>query len=213
MTLATRKTVYLKCLKHHTWQSLQFTDKIEPETGSCIVCGGIYTQKSDIPFGTPLDMDATELHTWFERDRAHVELRSKLDDSTIIEWWDEAVGEAVEDGFLPQSAFMMGRLMRPEQLHTAAYNYAKQMNMLPRVPLHYIYGSGEHGCLYDSGPHYAETLQDAVEGLAQTFELGRTRKARLKKNLYLELSTADGAAYCEITPCKCGNPLEHQEND
>lgn len=40
---------------------------------------------------------------------------------------------------------------------------------------HYHYGSGEHGCLYDNGPHYAETYKDAVESLAFTFELGRTR--------------------------------------
>src|SRR6266403_3850826 len=50
--------------------------------------------------GKPVNIDSTELHTWFERDRAHVELRSKLDDNTIVEWWDESVGEAIEDGFL-----------------------------------------------------------------------------------------------------------------
>ena len=67
---------------------------------------------------------------------------------------------------------------------------------------HFHYGSGEHGCLYDNGPHYAETLSDAVESLAQTFELGRTRKAALKRDHYLELNPArDGASYCEITSC------------
>lgn len=55
-------------------------------------------------------MEDTEIHTWFERDRACVELRSKLDDSTIIEWRDDEVREALEDGFLDsrnyhQSAF------------------------------------------------------------------------------------------------------------
>jgi hypothetical protein len=157
--------------------------------------------KANQPSGTPLDIDATELHTWFERDRAHVELRSKLDDATIIEWWDDAVNEAVEDGFL-----------NPQDYHQSAYDYARERDMLPCVPTHYIYGSGEHGCLYDSGPHYAETLKDAVEGLAETFSLGRTRKAQIKRDLYLELKPADGAAYCDITPCTCGNPLEHQED-
>lgn len=78
---------------------------------------------------------------------------------------------------------------------------------------HYIYGSGEHGCLYDNGPHYAETLKDAVESLAETFELGKGRKAELKRHHYLELNPRrDGAAYCEITECTCDNPAEHQED-
>ena len=47
-----------------------------------------------------MQMTNTELHTWFERDRAHVELRNADTDKTIIEWWDDAVAEAVEDGFL-----------------------------------------------------------------------------------------------------------------
>jgi hypothetical protein len=41
----------------------------------------------------------TTIETWFERDRSHVELRT-LDGTTIIEWWDEAVEDAVMDGFL-----------------------------------------------------------------------------------------------------------------
>jgi hypothetical protein len=42
----------------------------------------------------------TELHTWFERDRAHVELRAIESQETIVEWWDQDVQEAIEDGFL-----------------------------------------------------------------------------------------------------------------
>lgn len=45
----------------------------------------------------------TEIHTWFERDRQRVELRDAETDETIIEWWDESVSEAVEDGFLDPS--------------------------------------------------------------------------------------------------------------
>jgi hypothetical protein len=40
------------------------------------------------------------LYTWFERDRAHVEVRDEETDKTIIEWCDDSVGEAIEDGFL-----------------------------------------------------------------------------------------------------------------
>lgn len=76
---------------------------------------------------------------------------------------------------------------------------------------HYVYGSGEHGCLYDNGPHYAETLEDAVNALAETFEMGKHRKAALRKYLSLELNPRrDGAEYCEITECTCDNPEEHE---
>ena len=77
---------------------------------------------------------------------------------------------------------------------------------------HFIYGSGEHGCLYDNCGA-TETFQDAVDSLAETFELGRTRKSRLLANRYLELRPADGAAYCEISECSCLRPWDHSEID
>jgi hypothetical protein len=61
----------------------------------------------------------TEIHTWFERDRAHVDLRT-LDGVTIIEWWDEAVNEAVEDGFLD-----------PRDWHESAVEYANYIGAEP----------------------------------------------------------------------------------
>lgn len=67
---------------------------------------------------------------------------------------------------------------------------------------HYHFGSGEYGCLYDNGPCFAETKEQAVESLADTFELGRTRKATLRRDNYLDLNPGrDGASYCEITVC------------
>lgn len=71
---------------------------------------------------TELSIDETELLTWFERDRAHVELRNKLDDSTIVERWDEDVAEAIEDGSL-----------NPRDYHSTAYAYAEVCGMLPEV--------------------------------------------------------------------------------
>jgi len=71
---------------------------------------------------TQLRIDATELLTWFERDRAHIELRNKLDDSTIVEWWDEDVAKAIEDGSL-----------NPRDYHSTAYEYADVCGMLPEV--------------------------------------------------------------------------------
>jgi len=83
---------------------------------------------------------------------------------------------------------------------------------IPVTPVHYICGSGEHGCLYDSC-FVARSLSDAVDALAETFSLGRTRKARLKHDRHLELRpNRDGAAYCEITSCTCQAPWIHDEN-
>ena len=64
----------------------------------------------------PVDYCLTEVQTWFERDRAHVELRSKDNDQTIIEFWDEAVQEEVEAGYLTLNA-MSHRLTDLQKLH------------------------------------------------------------------------------------------------
>lgn len=74
---------------------------------------------------TPLRraMDDTELETWFERDRAHVELRDRLTGQTIVEWWDDEVQQAIEDGFLPQR-------WTKNAAHAAAFEYAEQMGLV-----------------------------------------------------------------------------------
>jgi hypothetical protein len=66
-----------------------------------------------------MSVQDTEIHTWFERDRAHVELRNKRTGKTIVEWWDEDVNQAVEDGFL-----------NARDWHGSAYQYAKERGML-----------------------------------------------------------------------------------
>lgn len=71
----------------------------------------------------PVRFDETELNTWFERDRSHVELRDSLTDQTIVEFWDSAVTEAIEDGFL-----------NPRDYHTSAFEYAESFGLLPIVP-------------------------------------------------------------------------------
>lgn len=68
----------------------------------------------------PVRIEETELHTWFERDRAHVELRNTLTDTTIVQWWDGEVSEAIEDGFLS-----------PRDYHQSAFEYAQTMGLLP----------------------------------------------------------------------------------
>jgi predicted RNA-binding Zn-ribbon protein involved in translation (DUF1610 family) len=64
-----------------------------------------------------ISFEDTEIHTWFERDRSHVELRDKNTDKTLAQWWDEDVRGAVEDGYL-----------NPKDWHTSAYEYYREMN-------------------------------------------------------------------------------------
>lgn len=59
------------------------------------------------------------LYTWFERDRSHVELRDDDTDRTIIEWWDDAVTDAVEDGFLD-----------PRDWEGSAIEYAEYLGLI-----------------------------------------------------------------------------------
>lgn len=75
---------------------------------------------------------------------------------------------------------------------------------------HFISGSGEHGCLYDNGPNYHETLQDAVDSLSSLFDLGESRRTFLRRASYLSLNPRrDGASYCEIQECDCDTPTVH----
>lgn len=61
----------------------------------------------------------TEIHTWFERDRQHVELRDVLTEKTIVEWWDKEVTEAIRDGFLD-----------PKDFHGSAFYYADSLGII-----------------------------------------------------------------------------------
>lgn len=69
---------------------------------------------------TVIPIEQTELQTWFERDRAHVELRNAQTDATILEFWDEDVSELIEDGFL-----------NPRDWHGSLYEYAAYLGLLP----------------------------------------------------------------------------------
>ena len=64
-------------------------------------------------------IEETQVSTWFERDRAHVCLSNKKTGNTIVEWWDESVYEAIEDGFLNNKDF-----------HQSSYDYAKSNSLL-----------------------------------------------------------------------------------
>ena len=113
----------------------------------------------------------TELHTWFERDRAHVELRCAISGETIVEWRDDAVGEAIEDGFLD-----------PSDYHGSAMEYAEyhDIGKLTWTVCYDIvtYESAEHGDFAEHGycvdggwkyplnnADYPTTLEDAKNGV------------------------------------------------
>ena len=88
------------------------------------------------------------------------------------------------------------------------------------MPQHFISMSGSHGCLPDHCEVFA-TLEEAVNDLTQLFELGRTRRARLTANRYLELTLTPieekqehsfGADYCEIQICDCADSSVHSDS-
>lgn len=63
-----------------------------------------------------------ELETFFERDRAHVELRDADTFETIVEWWDEDLKEAITDGYL-----------NPRDWMSSAIKYAEEHELLTKV--------------------------------------------------------------------------------
>jgi hypothetical protein len=83
--------------------------------------------KTLVEYGTnEFGVDNTAVETWFERDRKYVGLypvddegKPDTNQKAIVEWWDEAVDEAIEDGFLD-----------PRDWHGSALNYAKQMGVI-----------------------------------------------------------------------------------
>lgn len=77
---------------------------------------------------------------------------------------------------------------------------------------HYAYGSGMVGCLFDNGPHFAETLDRAIDGVLFIFDdLPEDELENARSNLrndgihYFSDPIEAGAQCCEITemdgPC------------
>lgn len=75
-----------------------------------------------------LSFEDTEIRTWFERDRAHVDLVNKRTNRSIIEWWDQDVYDAIEDGFLDAGR----KPFRADSaaLHKSAYEYAISIGLI-----------------------------------------------------------------------------------
>jgi hypothetical protein len=71
-----------------------------------------------------------------------------------------------------------------------------------KMKKHYHYGAGMYGCLYDSGPYYAETAELAADALTQIFELEDEEVQELKRDRFLALKGPGVPDYCEITECR-----------
>lgn len=65
---------------------------------------------------------------------------------------------------------------------------------------HYVYGSGQPGCMYDYGPHHSPTLRDALDDLSEMFgELPKRALQRMRGDL-----RRTGIHYFPDTPCRGG---------
>lgn len=77
--------------------------------------------------------------------------------------------------------------------------------------MHYVAMAGLYGCT----PNFCEscdTLEDAVEALADLHELGQKRKAQLKWDRHIELDLRrDGNEYAKISECNCDDPAQHND--
>jgi hypothetical protein len=100
--------------------------------------------------------DNTEISTWFERDRASVVLNT-LDGATIIEWWDDDVHEAVQDGFLD-----------PRDWHGSAVEYANQMGAQPQAGV-------REAPRRISAPPLRWSFDGVAAGRKGEYRLGKTR--------------------------------------
>jgi len=72
-----------------------------------------------------LKLDDTELDSWFERDRGYIGLRDLRTGNMVIEWRDDELKHAIEDGFLPSFS-----RWSHDATHEAAYDYAKHIGLI-----------------------------------------------------------------------------------
>jgi hypothetical protein len=94
----------------------------------CAICGEhLYGEdESDVEAQRRnLPGDRYEITTWFERDRAHVALNDLDKNKTVLEWWDEEVHDAVEDGFLD-----------PRDWKGSAMDYARHLGIITAEKRH-----------------------------------------------------------------------------
>lgn len=79
------------------------------------------------------------------------------------------------------------------------------------MSIHYVYGAGQFGCLYDHGPFVADSRVAATNALAEDFDLSADDRASLAEFGFLALPRSAGHDYCEFNVCECDDPSIHQE--
>jgi hypothetical protein len=79
-------------------------------------------------FSETLQADRFSASAWFERDRQNLVLTDHLANKDIVTLWDEAVTEAIEDGYLSRP-----KTVRPKDSDwiEPLKNYAQSMGLLP----------------------------------------------------------------------------------
>jgi hypothetical protein len=75
------------------------------------------------------------------------------------------------------------------------------------VETHYIYGSGQPGCLYDMCG-VARTLAEAVDSMAEAMNASHRWKRQLR---LAGVNSLHNGTRCEITVCHCATPWVHDE--
>lgn len=68
--------------------------------------------------------------------------------------------------------------------------------------MHYLYGWGTFGCLYD-GCGCADTALEAAQSVAEALALGPTVARMLRNKRYMELGGKHNVDYAEIVECSC----------
>ena len=110
----------------------------------------------------------TEAKTWFERDRAHVDLQDRETGRTLIEFWDEDVEQLLEDGFLDR-----------RDLHGSLYKYAVHLGVIkapssaPRSRSHAT--KRTRPPLHSTKKTPAQLDREVSEALAPRSSIGGTR--------------------------------------
>jgi len=76
--------------------------------------------------------DMVELHTWCERDRLSIEIRNKVDDTTIAIWWDDDARQMFEDGFFKGGVPTLSWEKPSSELIESVMSYAEDMGILAK---------------------------------------------------------------------------------
>ena len=69
---------------------------------------------------------------------------------------------------------------------------------------HWSYGGGSSGCLYDFGPEFAATRDDAIEALGAVYDLTDPERALLELNGFVEFDTTPGSAVDTVDDMDAG---------